>query len=109
GSAINNDGLLKMSYTAPSIVGQSKAITRALAVSGVDASTLGYVEAHGSATELGDPIEVAALTRAFHQQTDLRGYCGLGSVKTNIGHMDRAAGIAGLIKVVQALKHKELP
>lgn len=109
GSAVNNDGLLKMSYTAPSIVGQSAAIASALALAGVDASTLGYVEAHGSATELGDPIEVAALTRAFRQQTDLRNYCGLGSVKSNIGHLDRAAGIAGLIKVVQALKHKELP
>lgn len=109
GSAINNDGLLKMSYTAPSIEGQSTAIARALALAGVDASTLGYVEAHGSATELGDPIEVAALTRAFRQQTDQRNYCGLGSVKSNIGHLDRAAGVAGLIKVVQALKHKELP
>lgn len=109
GSATNNDGAFKVSYTAPSIAGQSAAISRALARAGVDASTLGYVEAHGSATELGDPIEVAALTRAFRQQTDQRGYCGLGSVKTNIGHLDRAAGVAGLIKVVQALKHKEIP
>jgi acyl transferase domain-containing protein/acyl carrier protein len=109
GSATNNDGAFKVSYTAPSIAGQSAAISRALARAGIDASTVGYVEAHGSATELGDPIEVAALTRAFRQQTDQRGYCGLGSVKTNIGHLDRAAGVAGLIKVVQALKHRELP
>lgn len=109
GSAINNDGSVKMSYTAPSVMGQSAAITRALELSGVDASTVGYIEAHGSATELGDPIEVAALTRAFRHYTNKQSYCALGSVKTNIGHMDRAAGVAGLIKVAQALKHKELP
>lgn len=109
GSAINNDGSVKMSYTAPSVVGQSAAITRALEQSGIDASTIGYIEAHGSATELGDPIEVTALTKAFRHYTSKQQYCALGSVKTNIGHMDRAAGVAGLIKVAQALKYKELP
>lgn len=109
GSAINNDGSVKMSYTAPGVVGQAAAITRALEQSGIDASTVGYIEAHGSATELGDPIEVTALTKAFRQYTNKQGYCALGSVKTNIGHMDRAAGVAGLIKVAQALKHKEIP
>ncbi|HEY1349393.1 MAG TPA: SDR family NAD(P)-dependent oxidoreductase [Ktedonobacteraceae bacterium] len=109
GAATNNDGAFKVSYTAPGLAGQAAAISRALTQAGIDASTLGYVEAHGSATELGDPIEVAALTQAFRQQTDRRGYCGLGSVKTNVGHLDRAAGVAGLIKVVQALKHQEIP
>ncbi|WP_161982355.1 type I polyketide synthase [Dictyobacter alpinus] len=109
GSAINNDGSLKVSYTAPSVIGQATAISKALEQAGIEAATLGYVEAHGSATELGDPIEVAALTHAFRQQTPLRNYCGLGSVKTNVGHLDRAAGVAGLMKVALALKHQEIP
>lgn len=109
GSAINNDGSLKVSYAAPSVAGQAEVITEALALAQVDAESISYVEAHGSATPLGDPIEVAALTRAYRTQTDRVGYCGLGSVKTNVGHLDRAAGIASLIKAVLALQHKELP
>ncbi|HET8843379.1 MAG TPA: polyketide synthase, partial [Ktedonobacteraceae bacterium] len=109
GSAINNDGAGKVGYTAPSVEGQAAVISEALAVAGVEASSIGYVEAHGTATVLGDPIEVAALTQAFRASTDLTGFCALGSVKTNIGHLDAAAGIAGLLKTVLALQHAQLP
>ena len=108
GSAINNDGALKFGYTAPSVVGQAEAVAAALADAGVDAAEVSYVEAHGTATELGDPMEVAALKRAFGA-TEQRQYCGIGSVKTNVGHLDRAAGTTGLIKVVQALRHQAIP
>ena len=109
GSAINNDGSLKVSYTAPSVVGQAEVVSKALQASGVPAESIGYVEAHGTATELGDPIEIASLTRAFQTQTSKTGYCAIGSVKTNIGHLDRAAGISGLIKTALALYHGEIP
>ena len=109
GAAINNDGSLKVGYTAPSVDGQAAVIARAHAMAGVDPSTITYVEAHGTGTELGDPIEVAALTKAFRATTDRRGFCALGSVKTNIGHLDAAAGVAGLIKAVLALEHRALP
>ena len=113
GSAVNNDGAQKMSYTAPSIQGQVAVISEALAVSGIDASTVGYVEAHGTGTALGDPIEITALTQAFQESTndnkDQKGFCAIGSVKTNIGHLDDAAGIAGLIKTVLAIKHGLIP
>ncbi|MET0621452.1 MAG: beta-ketoacyl synthase N-terminal-like domain-containing protein [Pyrinomonadaceae bacterium] len=109
GTAMNNDGSHKISYTAPSVDGQAEVIAMAQAMAGVDPSTVTYVEAHGTATELGDTIEMAALTKAFRRSTDKVGYCGVGSVKTNIGHLDAAAGIAGLIKTVLALKHKMLP
>jgi acyl transferase domain-containing protein len=109
GSAINNDGHLKMGYTAPSVEGQTDVIAKALAIAGVDAETISYVEAHGTATPLGDPIEVEALTRAFRQQTQRSGFCALGAVKSNIGHLDNAAGVAGLIKTVLALEHKQIP
>jgi acyl transferase domain-containing protein/acyl carrier protein len=109
GSAVNNDGSLKAGYTAPSIEGQAEVVATALADAGVDASDLGYVEAHGTATVLGDPIEVAALTQAFRLQTKAVGYCALGSVKTNIGHLDRAAGVASVIKTTLALEHHQLP
>src|SRR5947209_578696 len=109
GSAINNDGSLKIGFTAPSVSGQAKVIAEAQAVAGVDARTIGYVEAHGTATALGDPVEIAALTEAFRAGTDAKGFCAVGSVKTNIGHTDAAAGVAGLIKTVLALEHKELP
>ncbi|MED1642339.1 SDR family NAD(P)-dependent oxidoreductase [Brevibacillus agri] len=107
GSAINNDGNRKVGYTAPSVDGQVEVIRAAHRVARVDPATIGYVEAHGTGTALGDPIEVKALTRAF--QTGRKNYCGLGSVKTNIGHLDSAAGIAGLIKTVLALDNKCLP
>ena len=107
GSAINNDGAAKVGYTAPSVEGQAAVIAEAQTIAGVTADSISYVEAHGTATPLGDPIEAAALTKAF--RTKQRGYCALGSVKSNIGHLDAAAGVAGLIKTVLALKHRELP
>jgi acyl transferase domain-containing protein len=109
GSAINNDGSLKAGYTAPSIGGQAAAVEAALAAAGVPADSIGYLEAHGSATELGDPIEIAALTRAFRAHTERRGFCRIGSLKSNFGHLDRAAGAAGLIKAVLALEREQIP
>jgi acyl transferase domain-containing protein len=109
GTAINNDGASKIEFTAPSLVSQSEAIIEALAHAGVDAATISYVEAHGTGTPLGDPIEIAALTRAFRAFTDQCGFSAIGSAKPNIGHMDAAAGIAGLIKTILALKHRLLP
>ena len=107
GSAINNDGSAKVSFMAPSIDGQARVIREAQAVAEVAPETITYVEAHGTGTVLGDPIEIAALTQAF--QTHQHGYCALGSVKTNLGHTDTAAGVAGLIKTVLALKHGMIP
>jgi phthiocerol/phenolphthiocerol synthesis type-I polyketide synthase E len=109
GSAINNDGAFKVGYVAPSVDGQAKAIAMAQALAGVDPETITYVEAHGTGTALGDPIEVAALTQAFRSKTKKKGFCAIGSVKTNIGHLDAAAGIAGFIKTVLALEHKVIP
>lgn len=108
GSAINNDGSAKAGYTAPSVAGQAEVILAAQAIAGVAADTISYVEAHGTGTTLGDPIEIAALTQAFRESTDRRGFCGIGSVKTNVGHLDAAAGVAGLIKTVLSLKHRTL-
>ncbi|MFF7638682.1 beta-ketoacyl synthase N-terminal-like domain-containing protein, partial [Kitasatospora sp. NPDC008050] len=108
GSAVNNDGSNKTGYTAPSIAGQAEVIADAQEVAGVEADSIGYVEAHGTGTPLGDPIEVAALTEAFRQGTDRSGFCALGSVKTNIGHLDTAAGLAGLIKTALMLEHATL-
>ncbi len=109
GSAINNDGSLKVSYTAPSVIGQAEVVSAALEQAGVSAESIQYVEAHGTATELGDPIEVASLTKAFRAHTQQQQYCAIGSVKTNVGHLDRAAGVSGLIKVVMSLKHRCIP
>jgi phthiocerol/phenolphthiocerol synthesis type-I polyketide synthase E len=109
GSAVNNDGHLKVGYTAPSVEGQAQVIEEALADAGVSPDTLGYVEAHGTATALGDPIEVEALSRAFRRWTPRRGFCGLGSIKGNLGHLDAAAGVTGLLKIVLALEHGLLP
>lgn len=109
GTAVNNDGAAKAGYLAPSVDGQAKAIAEAHAVAGVAADTIDYVECHGTGTYLGDPIEVAALTQAFHETTTETGFCRIGSVKTNIGHLDTAAGVASLIKVALSLKHRELP
>jgi acyl transferase domain-containing protein/thioesterase domain-containing protein/acyl carrier protein len=109
GTAINNDGAAKAGYLAPSVDGQAKAIAEAQAVAGVSADTIDYVECHGTGTYLGDPIEVAALTQAFQETTSDTGFCRIGSVKTNIGHLDTAAGVASLIKVALALKHREIP
>jgi phthiocerol/phenolphthiocerol synthesis type-I polyketide synthase E len=109
GSSVNNDGASKVGYSAPSVEGESRAIVEALAVAGVPAESIGYVEAHGTGTALGDPVELQALTRAFRGDTRRRGFCTLGTVKSNIGHLDIAAGIAGLIKTVLALEHREIP
>jgi acyl transferase domain-containing protein len=109
GSAINNDGAMKVGYTAPSVEGQMKVIAEAQAVARIDSSTISYIEAHGTGTVIGDPIEVAALTQVFRASTDKKSFCAIGSVKTNIGHLDTASGIAGLIKTVLALKHKMIP
>jgi phthiocerol/phenolphthiocerol synthesis type-I polyketide synthase E len=98
GTAINNDGSLKVGYTAPSVDGQAEVIAEALAVSDVDPSTVGYVETHGTGTALGDPIEIAALTRAFREHTQDVGFCAIGSVKSSVGHLDAAAGVTALIK-----------
>jgi acyl transferase domain-containing protein/SAM-dependent methyltransferase len=108
GSAINNDGGEKIGYTAPSITGQREVIQFAHAQAGVDADDIGYVEAHGTATRVGDPVEVAALTAAFRAGTERTGYCWLGAVKSNIGHTGSAAGVAGLIKTALQLRHREL-
>jgi acyl transferase domain-containing protein/NADP-dependent 3-hydroxy acid dehydrogenase YdfG len=109
GSAINNDGAGKVGYTAPSVEGQETVIAEALAVAGVSPDEIGYVEAHGTGTALGDPIEVAALTRAFRRGTSRNQFCALGSVKSNLGHLDAAAGVVGLVKAVLAVKHGEIP
>jgi acyl transferase domain-containing protein/acyl carrier protein len=109
GSAINNDGSLKVGYTAPSVDGQAQVIAEGLANAGVDVETITAVETHGTGTPLGDPIEVQALTKAFRAGTDKKGFCAIGSVKTNFGHLDAAAGVTGLIKTVLALQHKLLP
>ncbi|HKV37024.1 MAG TPA: SDR family NAD(P)-dependent oxidoreductase [Pyrinomonadaceae bacterium] len=109
GSAVNNDGSLKVGYTAPSVDGQAEVIAEAHAVSGVNPETITYVETHGTGTALGDPVEVEALTRAFRNGTEAKRFCAIGAVKTNIGHLDAAAGVAGLIKTVLALKHRQLP
>jgi len=109
GTAINNDGADKIGFTAPGVNGQASVIREAMEIAGVDASTLSYVEAHGTGTFVGDPIEVEALTRAFRVDTDDTGFCRIGSVKTNIGHLDAGAGVAGLIKVILSLQHEEIP
>lgn len=109
GSAINNDGASKVGYTAPSEEGQTNVIRSAQIMAEVEPETISYIEAHGTGTPLGDPIEIAALTRAFRVSTDKKEYCAIGSVKTNVGHLDAAAGIVGLIKTTLALHHKLLP
>ena len=109
GYALNNDGSDKAGFTAPSVNGQAAVIQMAHAFGDVEPDSISYVEAHGTATPLGDPIEIAGLTQAFRAGTDASQYCAIGSVKSNIGHLDVAAGIAGLIKTVLALKHREIP
>jgi amino acid adenylation domain-containing protein len=109
GSAVTNDGSVKVGFTAPGVEGQAAVISEALAMAGVDPTTIGYLEAHGTGTALGDPIEIRAVTRAFGEYTDRRGFCAIGSLKSNVGHLDVAAGVAGLIKTVLALEHGEVP
>ena len=109
GGAINNDGNKKVGFTAPSVEGQVEVITEALALSEVSADTISYVEAHGTATPIGDPIEVTSLTESFRQYSDRKQYCAIGSVKTNIGHCDIASGAASLIKTALCLKNHKIP
>lgn len=109
GSAVNNDGSSKAGYTAPSVDGQAEVIARAQAVAGVGPDSISYIEAHGTGTQLGDPVEIQALTKAFRAKCDGRQFCALGSVKSSIGHLDAAAGVAGLIKTTLALRHKQIP
>ena len=108
-AALNNDGAHRVSFGAPGVEGQSEVIAMAHALAGVDPDTIGYVEAHGTATPLGDPIEVAALTKAFRLGTQARQFCAIGSVKTNLGHLDVAAGVTGLIKTALSLHHGVIP
>jgi len=108
GSAINNDGAAKVAYTAPGVEGQSTVIGEALAAADVDPDTVTYIEAHGSGTDLGDTIEIAALTRAYRAATERVGFCAIGAVKTNVGHLDAASGITGFIKTVLSLEHGEI-
>ena len=109
GSAINNDGSLKIGYTAPSEEGQAKVIRAAQFMAEVEPETISYMETHGTGTSLGDPIEIAAMTRAFRASTDKKGYCAIGAVKTNVGHSDAAAGITSFIKTVLSIHHQLLP
>ena len=109
GTAINNDGSAKVSYTAPSVEGQAEVIAAAQEMAGVEPETIRYIECHGTATSLGDPIEVRALTKVFREAAEAKGFCALGSIKSNFGHLDAAAGIAGLIKTVLALEHGKIP
>lgn len=109
GIAVNNDGSSKGGYAAPSVDGQAKVIALAQAEAGVDPERISYIEAHGTATPTGDPIEVAGLTKAFRNKTEKKAFCALGSVKSNVGHLDSAAGVTGLIKTALSLKHRTLP
>ena len=109
GTATNNDGSRKVGFTAPSVSGQAAVIAEAMGIAGVPPESISYIETHGTATELGDPIEIRALTQAFQTQTDKKGYCAIGSVKSNMGHLISAAGVAGTIKTVLALENKQIP
>ncbi len=109
GTAINNDGGDKLGYTSPGLRGQSEVLEECFARSGLSPAQVGYIETHGTGTAFGDRIEFAALRKVFSQHTERTSFCALGSVKNNIGHLDAAAGIAGLIKVVKALEHRLIP
>jgi acyl transferase domain-containing protein/NAD(P)-dependent dehydrogenase (short-subunit alcohol dehydrogenase family) len=109
GSAINNDGGQKVSYSASSVPGQASAMLEAMTMADISPDTVGYVECHATGTTVGDPLEVQALTRAFRTGTSRKGFCGIGSVKTNIGHLEQTAGMAALIKTALALKHRQIP
>ena len=109
GSASNNDGARKASFTAPGVEGQTDVLLEAMACACVEPETISYIEAHGTATDLGDAIEILALTEAFRDSSKSGSRCALGSVKTNIGHLETAAGVAGLIKTALALQHRQIP
>ncbi|MFC8846049.1 MULTISPECIES: SDR family NAD(P)-dependent oxidoreductase [unclassified Micromonospora] len=109
GNAINNDGAGKVGFTAPSVDGQTEAVAQAVGMAGIDPRTISYVEAHGTGTAMGDPIEVAALSAVYTKDTDDRGWCGIGSVKSNIGHLSQPSGIVSVIKTVLAMEHGLIP
>jgi acyl transferase domain-containing protein/acyl carrier protein len=109
GGAINNDGNVKAGFTAPSVQGQVEVAIEAMERAGVSAESISFVEAHGTATQLGDPIEVSSLSQSFRNYTEDKQFCALGSVKGHIGHTDVASGAAGLIKSALALKYAQLP
>ncbi|HEY4817346.1 MAG TPA: amino acid adenylation domain-containing protein [Candidatus Acidoferrum sp.] len=109
GCALNNDGSSKVGFTAPSIDGQSRVIAMALEAAGVSPDSIGYIEAHGTGTPLGDPIELAALTQAFRAKASAKQFCAIGTAKTNVGHLDVAAGVTGLINATNILRHGILP
>ncbi|MER7444435.1 SDR family NAD(P)-dependent oxidoreductase [Micromonospora avicenniae] len=109
GNAINNDGAGKVGFTAPSVDGQMEAVAQAVAMARVDPRTVSYIEAHGTGTAMGDPIEVAALSAVYGSETDDRGWCGIGSVKSNIGHLSQPSGIVSVIKTVLAMEHGLIP
>ena len=109
GFAVNNDGSKKVSYAAPSVDAQSEVVAQALAAADVNPETISYIETHGTGTNLGDPIEMTALIQAYRSRTDKKQFCAIGSAKTNIGHLDNAAGVTGLIKTAMALKNKKIP
>jgi len=108
-SAVNNDGALRVGFLAPGVEGQAEVVSRALDAADVPVDSITYIETHGTGTNVGDPIEVTALNQAFKSRTDRRRFCAIGSVKSNIGHLGEAAGIAALIKAVLALKHRQIP
>lgn len=109
GFAVNNDGSKKIGYTAPSVIGQTNVISEAQGMADIDLETISYIETHGTGTQLGDPIEIKALTEAFKEKTNKKQFCVVGSLKSNMGHLDAAAGVAGLIKTALALQNHLLP
>ncbi len=109
GSSVTNDGALKVNYTASAVSAQARAMTEAMALADVAPDSIGFVECHGTATTLGDPLEIQALTRAFRSGTQRTQFCAIGSVKSNFGHLEQCAGFAGLIKTVLALHHGLIP
>ena len=108
-SAVNNDGARKVGFLAPSVDGQAEVISEAIGVAGIFADSISYVETHGTGTVVGDPIEIKALTKAFRATTQRKNFCAIGSLKSNLGHLDAAAGVAGLIKTTLALENKQIP
>lgn len=109
GTAVNNDGSDKTGFTTPSMEGQARVVREAISVAGVDCESISYIETHGTGTELGDPIEIEALNEVFTSETEKKRFCAIGSVKTNIGHLDTSAGVASLIKTVLSLEHGKIP
>jgi acyl transferase domain-containing protein len=109
GAAVNNDGSGKVGFTAPSVDGQAQVISRAQRMAKIPAESISYIEAHGTGTPLGDPIELAALNKAFRASTSSQGFCALGTAKANVGHLDVAAGATGLIKTVLQMEHRMIP